>query len=55
MLVGSIRAVGGGMRGRETKILKSGGKLCQGVGALKRGGLESPYELWLNAGFPSCK
>ena len=30
----------------DTKTLKRGGKLGQGVGALKRGGgLESPYEL----------
>ena len=33
-------------RGGKTKILKRGGKLGQGVGALKRGGgLEPPYEL----------
>ena len=32
---------------RETKILKSGGKLGQGVGVLKRG-LEPPYKLWPN-------
>ena len=33
--------------GGETKILKSGGKLGQGAGALKWGeGLEPPYELW---------
>ena len=38
MLVGWIRAVGGCMRGGETKILKRGGKLGQGVGALKMGG-----------------
>ena len=40
---------GGGreQRGGDTKILKKGeGKLCQGVGALKRG-LEPPYELCL--------
>ena len=55
MLVVRIRAVGGCMRGGETKILKRGGKLGQGVGALKRGVLEPPYKLWLNAGFPSCK
>ena len=55
MLVGWIRAVGGCVRGGETKILKREGKLGQGVGALKRGGLKTPYKLWLNAGFPSCK
>ena len=32
-------------RGEGTKILKSGGKLDQGMGALKRGVLELPYEL----------
>ena len=36
--------------GRENKVLKSGGKLGQVVGALKKkkGGevLQSPYELW---------
>ena len=32
-------------RGGQTKILKKGGKLVQGVAALKRGGLESPYQL----------
>ena len=31
-------------RGGETKILK-GGKLGQGVGAIKKGELEPPYEL----------
>ena len=32
---------------RDTKILKSEGKLGQGVGALKRGGgLELCYKLW---------
>ena len=36
------------MRGGETKILKRGCKLGQGVGALKRGGLEPPYELRLS-------
>ena len=30
----------------KTKILKRQSKLGQGVGALKRRGLESPYELW---------
>ena len=42
---------GGGTekRGGETKILKrGGGKLSQGVGALKREGLEPPYEICLN-------
>ena len=44
---------GGGTekRGGETKILKRrGGKLSQGVGALKRdgGGLEPPYKICLN-------
>ena len=34
--------------GGETKIFKKeGGKLGQGVGALKKGGLEPPYELWV--------
>ena len=32
--------------GGETKILKRGIKLGQGVSALKRAGLEPPYELW---------
>ena len=33
--------------GRGKKDFKKGwGKLGQGVGALKRGGLEPPYELW---------
>ena len=32
-------------RGRKTKILKRGSNLGQGVGALKRRGLEPPYEL----------
>ena len=37
------------MRGNED--YKNGGKLGQGVGALKRGGgLEPPYELWLYGG-----
>ena len=35
------------MRGEETKFLKKGGKMGQGVGALKRGVLEPPYELCL--------
>ena len=35
------------MRG-NTKIIKKRGKLGQGFGVLKRwGGLEPPYELWL--------
>ena len=34
-------------RGGATKILKrGGGKLGQGMGALKSRGLEPPYELW---------
>ena len=40
---------GGGTekRGGATKILKSGGgKLGQGMGALKSRGPEPPYELW---------
>ena len=32
--------------GGEINILKRGDKLGQGMGALKRGGLEPPYELW---------
>ena len=39
---------GGGteIRGGETKILRSGGKLGQEVGVLKKGGwLEPPYKL----------
>ena len=51
----SLKGDGTEKRGGETKILKRGNKLGQGVGALKRGGLESPYELWLNAGFLSCE
>ena len=38
-------------RGGETKILKRGDKLGQGVGALKRGELEPPYELWITIAF----
>ena len=41
---------GGGTEKREgnTWVLKRGGKLSQGVGALqKRGVLEPPYELWI--------
>ena len=37
--------VGTEKRGWETKILKREGKLGQGVGALKGGELEPPYEL----------
>ena len=33
--------------GRGNKDFKKGGKLGQGLGALKRGGLELPYELWI--------
>ena len=34
-------------RVRKTKILeRMRGKLGQGMGAFKRGRLESPYELW---------
>ena len=36
-----IKGGGTEKRGEETN-----GKLGQGVGALKRGGLEPPYELW---------
>ena len=62
-LIGQIRAggicVGGGnclkylkrggteKRGEYTKILKREDKLDQGVGALKKWGLEPPYELCL--------
>ena len=31
---------------RGNKYFQKGGKLGQGVGALKGGGLEPPYELW---------
>ena len=51
----SLKGGGAQNRGGETKILKRGGKLSQGVGAFKRGGLEPPYKLWLNAVFLSCK
>ena len=34
----TLKGGGTGKRGGETKILKSGSKLGQGVGALKRGG-----------------
>ena len=34
-------------RGGDANILKRGGKLGQGVGALIKGGLEPPDELWL--------
>ena len=41
-----LKGVGTEKRGWETKILKRGRKLAQGVVALKRGrGLESSYEL----------
>ena len=44
---------GGGTekRGGDTKILKMGrgGKLGQGVGTLKRGGPENPYELCITS------
>ena len=33
--------------GRGQKDIKKGGKLGQDVGALKRGGLEPSYELWM--------
>ena len=33
--------------GRGSKDFKKGGKLGQGVGALKGGGLERPYKLWM--------
>ena len=33
--------------GRGNKDFKKGGKLSQGLGALKRRGLELPYELWI--------
>ena len=39
----------GNKKGRGNKNFKKGGKLDQGVGALKReggGGLEPPYKLW---------
>ena len=32
--------------GRGNKDFENGVKLGEGVGALKRGGLEPPYELW---------
>ena len=35
-------------RGGKANNLKKGWKLGSGVGALKKGGLEPPYELWLN-------
>ena len=35
------------VKGFKTKILQRGAKLGQGVGALKKGGLELPYELWI--------
>ena len=38
MLVGWIRAVGGCMRGGETKILKRGGQAGSRGGCLKKGG-----------------
>ena len=41
------RGCGTEKRGGETKILEMGGKLGQGVGALKNRGLEPPYELWI--------
>ena len=45
-MVGRIRAGGGCVKeGGETMILKKGDKLGQVAGALKKGGLEPPYEL----------
>ena len=41
-----LKSGGTEKRGGETKIFKKGGKLGQGVGPLKRGWLEPPYELW---------
>ena len=38
----TLKGGGTGKRGGETKILKSGSKLGQGVGALKRGGARTP-------------
>ena len=38
-----------GKEGRENiDFKKGGGKLDQWVGALKKGGLEPPYELWIS-------
>ena len=49
--------------GEETKILKRGHQLGQGVGALKRGGTGAPYKLsvltlefpWVSHNFQGCK
>ena len=65
-LIGRIRAVGGCVRvGELPKIsekgveqkrregkqrFQNGGKLGQGMGALKRGGLEPPYKSWTACG-----
>ena len=43
----TIKRGGTEQRGGDTNILKRGGKLGQGVAALKRGVLEHPYELWI--------
>ena len=51
-----LKAGGTEKRGGRTKILKRGGdKLGQGAGALKRGGLEPPYELCIEVSFPLKK
>ena len=42
------------MRVWETNTLKMRGKLGQGVGALKKGGLEPPYDLWLGFLMTTC-
>ena len=45
----TLKGDGTERRGGKTKILKRGSKLGKGVGALKRGKLEPPYELWLQS------
>ena len=45
-VLNTLKGGGTERRGGKTKILKRGGKLGQGVGALERGGtLKPPYEL----------
>ena len=41
----TLEGAGTEKRGGKTKILKRGDKLGQGVGTLKIGGLQPPYEL----------
>ena len=42
-------------KGRGNKDFKKREQAGSRGRCLKKGWLESPYELWLNAGFPSCE